>query len=387
LKFDSFFAPLPQSGLNLQQSYQFQVVNSDLSDSSHLLELVSKATTFSKMVFALPQSLLPDNKDLDIWLHQETRKAQVTDSPSCEKRQLPSDNLSTWLSTRYAANLTKKSLASDPEVTKVTKTHCNLDMWLAQKRRKLNNKSQSDLAKWLLPGSTTESQVDEDEDTEEGGCLRHKVAAMPESLKALTLEGHKATRLCPALANWEANASLPLENWLVSQAHQAQVGHCEPMASQAAKWLAEQGPRCASGTGTTLEVTQGDHAWLKDQVTQEVRSGFVFPDSDLPIQRWLVQEPKTPIEDGLQNLSMETSDNMMVESWIDQSQFSSGSSEDSQDSQELNQWLLVASPTEPKEVLRKASLADDGSSIVVLDNQEEEEIEDSKSVASSWKFW
>ena len=75
---------------------------------------------------------------------------------------------------------------------------------------------------------------------------------------------------------------------------------------------------------------------------------------------------------------------MMVESWIDQSQFSSGSSEDSQ---ELNQWLLVASPMEPKEVLRKASLADDGSSIVVLDNQEEEEIEDSKSVASSWKFW
>ena len=78
---------------------------------------------------------------------------------------------------------------------------------------------------------------------------------------------------------------------------------------------------------------------------------------------------------------------MMVESWIDQSQFSSGSSEDSQDSQELSQWLLVASPMEPKEVLRKASLADDGSSIFVLDNQEEEEIEDSKSVASSWKFW
>jgi len=347
------------------------------------------------MVFALPQSLLPNNKNLDIWLHQETKEAKVSDSSTSEKKALPSDNLSTWLSTRYAANLSKKAAGG------------NLDMWLAEKRRKLTtNTNSADLLKWLQPGA-------QQEDNEV--CLRHKAAdggSSPKSANSANTSS-AAARLCPALANWEAHASLPLDKWLNNQQNlEAAPVEEKPSSQEEDKGL----------------------VWLRGHVAQ-VNSGFVLPDEfQAPIQSWLVQPPKTPLDDGLQKLSV--SENLLtscldevaevaeaasvderttVASWLDQSEFSkqeedmepvssasddlshwlkvapeetgeTGQDIDQQGSDEISQWLLVTPAQEEVHgsegrTRQSSVMTDDGSSIVVLDN------EDSKSVASSWKFW
>ena len=72
-------------------------------------------------------------------------------SSSCVKKQLATDNLSTWLSTRYAANQTKKS---NTEVQSNDLQEENLDMWLSQKRRKMSeqhSEKDSDMSEVIFP--------------------------------------------------------------------------------------------------------------------------------------------------------------------------------------------------------------------------------------------
>lgn len=287
------------------------------------------------MHFALPNSLLPDNKDLDFWLHQETKTAQVCESPVVEKKQLPTDNLSTWLSTRYAANLTKKSSEPAPVATAAS----DLNMWLAEKRRKLSENDGEDISMWLHPACAKS----DDQDGKRKRCV-------VEDLATMTLEETAtAARLCPALSNWQAQADLPLDVWLKD------VG--------------------TAATATNEDVTpQGESAfeWLRGPVA-EVRSEFVF--ADLPVESWLSPPPPTPLDEGVERLALDP-----VGSWLDESEFEMKDNE-------LTQWLLVGQDQVAGLEPDQESL-DDGSSIIVLDSAAAVlDLDDSKSSASSWKFW
>jgi len=292
------------------------------------------------MHFVLPTSLLPDNKDLDFWLHQETKTAQQ--SPVAEvKKHLPTDNLSTWLSTRYAANLTKKSSSS--ETSKASTV--NLDMWLAEKRRKLDNDAANDeeISKWLHPETPQD---------------KRKRSAIDESMSTLTLEEipPQQARLCPALGNWQAQADMPLDAWLKNNS--------------------------ATNANQGMNKDCGDE-WLSVAAT-EAKSGFVYPEDSLPVQSWLAQPPPTPLDEGIQRLGLEQSNQSSVESWIQDSQEQFAVDDKEEVDDEMSQWLLVEGQGGRT---RADSLAtDEGSSIVVLDSAVADD--DSKSVASSsWKFW
>jgi len=271
-----------------------------------------------------------DNQDLDFWLHQGTKTAQVPESPVVEKKQLPTDNLSTWLSTRYAANLTKKSSETAPAP--------NLDMWLAEKRRKLSceNDCDQEISKWLLPGAVAEDQ--------EG---KRKRTCVVEDMATMTLEQETTNaRLCPALSNWQAQADMPLDEWLHNNS-------------------------ATNANGPSMQDTSDD-CWLRGPVA-EVRSEFVFP--DLPVQSWLAPPPPTPLDEAVERLALV---DQTVGSWLDESEEFGGKDD-------IAQWLLVEGHQEDDD---QDSLIDDGSSIVVLDSSRLiEDDDDSKSVASSWKFW
>jgi len=318
------------------------------------------------MVFVLPQSLLPTNNNFDLWLHRETKTAETTESSSCVKKQLATDNLSTWLSTRYAANQTKKS---NTEVQSNDLLEENLDMWLSQKRRKMSeqhSEKDSDMSEMSDDGEDLTMWLHPDLPAAKGR-KRSATSVALDSLSSMTLDPEvPALRLCPALSNWEANAQLPLNSWLEQTTLQDNSGMS---ASEAA--VADCDNRLLMGE------------WLSvSAVTGESKSGFRFPRDSDPIQAWLVQEPKTALEDALEEMRVAEEGEDMVGSWIDQNRLHQQASQEENEDESLNQWLLV----EPRQSKASSSTTDDESSIVVLDQEFEPEEVDNKSVAS-WKFW
>ena len=82
--------------------------------------------------------------------------------------------------------------------------------------------------------------------------------------------------------------------------------------------------------------------WLSvSAVTGESKSGFRFPRDSDPIQAWLVQEPKTALEDALEEMRVAEEGEDMVGSWIDQNRLHQQASQEENEDESLNQWLLV----------------------------------------------
>jgi len=324
------------------------------------------------MCFALPEILRPDNRNLGHWLHSEIREAKAVKESRFGDKQLtlPADNLSTWLSTRYAANQTKKASPS---------SNVNLDMWLAEKRRKFDHDADAAV-------SAVKSDVISD---------TASTAAMSTISRSSEEDG--------SLSSWLHNKRKVAEEKPAPMDMISDV--IEKMSSiatsEASEWLVQ------SSQGATHHdegSSYGDHGysnWLllsrgsRDAATGDKPSKFPLPEiHGLPVTQWLAQGPNTILDDPMRYMDLEgSSDQAMVRSWLDASVADPATSSEAleealdvndgeEEDEDLSQWLVVPSQSTGEEK-SKSALSDDQSSILVLDIDTEDEEEHD---TSSWRF-
>jgi len=300
------------------------------------------------MCFALPEILRPENKNLALWLNQDTA---AKESSQIEKRSLPSDNLSTWLSTRYAANQTKKSNAINK-----SENDGNLDMWLAEKRRKLEAVDQDN--KGRLSNSSSSSVI-----------VRPLKVVENQPLSSWLHSGQQDVLKYKEINRKMSNLSVASEDvsqWLRPDLETAGA------ACEMSDWLVYS---------SAEEVTKTHHS-----------SGFPMPQChNLPVTEWLAQAPKTPLDDKLDAMNLD--EDQMIRSWLEDSDFKDDDKHDD-DEDGLDQWLLVPRTARNETTAKEVAAADDDdqSSIIVLDTNSEGQDQTSMEASSvvsnySWRFF
>jgi len=322
------------------------------------------------MCFALPEILRPDNTNLALWLNQDLAKESL--EAGCRKT-MPTDNLSTWLSTRYAANQNKKSSANNNKNSRPEET-TNLDMWLAEKRRKL-----------------------EVVDRANRGLEANEADIIVRPIQQLKTQ---------PLSSWlQSNPSEPESPSSIIEAQMSNLSVVQNM-DDVSEWLQSPPPQDVA-TGAVGQNEMAD--WLVYESSDSVAkthhaSGFPMPESHLlPVQDWLVPAPKTPLDDRLAALDLEEDkNNVMIKSWLeDNNKQEEEMSKIDQEEQgdELDQWLLVTDDSNCNAAKSVSSgigsvvpaEEDDQSSIVVLDEEDQADqlLQNQMEVASnfSWKFW
>jgi len=335
------------------------------------------------MCFALPEILRPGNKNLALWLSQEVKENNVESCGS--KKAMPTDNLSTWLNTRYIANQTKKSSV----VSKASTAARNLDMWLAETKRKLEAVDSQNRA---IDSAQISVPIQEVRIQPLSSWLATTAASSNEQVKQSEVE-------IQSLSSWLATTAVSNES--MSDMEQDATGKeiTRKMSSltlnkeDVSEWLHQD-----AKTATSMDTDEDMSDWLvystpsNSVAKTHHRSGFPMPQChDLPAADWLAPGPETPVDAKFKALDLNTDNQKtMIRSWLEDNEFKDDEPFVEEEDEGLDQWLMVQSAgskpiTSQPSVVCSGSIADDDhSSIIVL----EEDVKEQDEVASnfSWKF-